>query len=167
MYGMDYLPEVAQAGNTDGFQTGLDRHVTGRAIREPCRQLRSAPRGCEFRWPSSSLLCAHVGSLWTRVLALDLNQGAVSTLLPTHTRLCGFGLTEAAKPCCFYLCQVFSADAVFLFWSHMCSVLAGYSRSIMFSSLIIAILRKYFLCHPTSLTALLKCIALSILTLDF
>lgn len=44
MYGMNYLPEVVQTGNINGFQKGeWQRH------KESCRKQRYTPCGGEFR----------------------------------------------------------------------------------------------------------------------
>lgn len=124
MYGMDYLPEMAPAGNISEFQKGLDRRVNGRAIKESFRKLRSAPWIGEFRvagwpgWPTRSFHCAYKGSLWTIVLAsLELGfepigRASAPCPIPGPSGLC---LTKAAKPCAFYLSQGSSADTVFYF----------------------------------------------------
>lgn len=60
---MDYLPEVVQAGNVNGFQKGLDRRVNGRTIKESFRKLRSTPCGGEF-WVAQQALSLYVYGLF-------------------------------------------------------------------------------------------------------
>lgn len=48
MYGMDYLPEVVQAGNINGFQRGLEQT-------------------CEWQSPKGVLEEANIDSMWSGV----------------------------------------------------------------------------------------------------
>ena len=48
MYGMDYLPEVVQASNINGFQRGLEQN-------------------CEWQSPKGVLEEANIDSMWSGV----------------------------------------------------------------------------------------------------
>lgn len=68
----------------------------------------------------------------------------------------------------FTLAKYFLQIPSFIFSLVRVSVLAGYPKPSKFFSLIIAILRKHFLCSPpASLTALFKRHCFFILALDF
>lgn len=107
IYGMDYLPEVVQAGDINGFQRGLEQTCEWQSPKECWKKPILTPCGWEFRVAQQAL---NMGSLWTGALAWIWANG--------HTQfysLHGLCLMKVAKPHSFYLSQVCAADAFFYF----------------------------------------------------
>lgn len=162
---MDETPEVARAGGISGFGQTCEwwshegEGAVGCSVWLGVRSLGGGTREA----PS---LCVR-GVWWAQEPgprgSSDVSRWAAPTPHPWGPQPWGLGLLKAADPVRAPLLScVFSADAVFLFWSHVYSVGASYSKSIAFSSFISAILRKHhFPDPPPPRTALVKRVASS------
>lgn len=105
IYGMDYLPEVVQAGNINGFQGfGTDLRMANLRVLEEA-DIDSMWLG--VRWPNRPWTWGLCGQEpWPGFEPMDMLNSTVSI---------AFASWKVAKPHSFYLSQVCAADAFFYF----------------------------------------------------
>lgn len=97
---MDDPPEVAGAGSISAFQTALDRHANGVAMRESSGKLRVLHGVGSSGWSKKPFRCAYVGSRsWAGAWAsLQLGGEPVGSTHATFPLLAALWPHEAADP---------------------------------------------------------------------
>lgn len=73
---MDYLPEVARAGNVNGLQKALEKCGNGRAVTERCGKLRSTSSSWEFKVAPQNGPLLFVAKLASQVLCFKPTGGS-------------------------------------------------------------------------------------------